>query len=66
MIAPFTSANDLDRLITALEGEVADIRGKRDRLVRSLAERQQKLERLKSQRLLMAPGAALEPALCIG
>lgn len=67
MPAPLLSrtldSDKIRREIAALEAEVKSAREKRDGVIRAIAERQMKIERLKSQLALVAtPGAVLAHA----
>ena len=55
----------LRRQIDALEAEINAARGKRDNVIKAIAERRQKLNRLKAQLAFCEPGVTLSrPELC--
>lgn len=56
---------DIRRQISGLEAEINSARNKRDNVIRAIADRRQKLNRLKAQLALCESGSALSCAhLC--
>lgn len=67
-ISRAASPDQIRREIDVLEKEIAGTREKRNRISRAIAEKQVKIDRLKSEllALTMSSGAARPAEICIG